>query len=129
MNIGKMEMVERRAARFALNRYHNTSSVSDMLQQLGWVSLRERRMMLRLSKGYGRPGHLDTQEPLLTTTRSPRHLNCSRYKVPFSRTLYHQMYFSRGRFAIGINYQILLCWPQLLKPSRTGRGTTERKNR
>jgi len=31
----QLEIVQRRAARFALNRYHNTSSVSSMLEQLG----------------------------------------------------------------------------------------------
>ena len=92
----RMEMVQRRAAGFALNRYHNTSSVSDIIRQLGWVSLQERRMVVRLcmfdkiQKGMV---DLRTQEPLLTTTRSSRHLNCDSYKVPFSRASYHQMPF------------------------------------
>ena len=37
--INQVEMVQRRAARYVLNRYHYTSSVSDMLSQLGWTSL------------------------------------------------------------------------------------------
>ncbi|CAC5391136.1 unnamed protein product [Mytilus coruscus] len=32
----RLEMVQRRAARYVTNRYHNTSSVSDMLNQLEW---------------------------------------------------------------------------------------------
>ena len=32
--IQQLEMVQRRAARYVLNRYHNTSSVTDMLSQL-----------------------------------------------------------------------------------------------
>ena len=36
-------MIQRRAARFVMNRYHNTSSVSSMLDILGWDSLLERR--------------------------------------------------------------------------------------
>lgn len=112
-NIDKLEMVQRRAARFALNRYHNTSSASDVLQQLVWASLQERRMVLRLCMFYKiQKGvvYLGTQEPLLTvtTTRSSTHLHCSSYKAPFSRTSYHQMFFT-----IGINYQILLYWPQV----------------
>ena len=47
-NIDKLEMVQRRAARFALNRYNNTSSVSGMLIQLGWYTLQIRRQALRL---------------------------------------------------------------------------------
>jgi hypothetical protein len=44
----KIEMVQRRAARFALNRYHNTSSVTDMLQQLNWPTLAQRRLSTRV---------------------------------------------------------------------------------
>ena len=42
-NIQKLEMVQRRAARYVMNRQRNTSSVSDMLQRLNWRSLKSRR--------------------------------------------------------------------------------------
>ena len=42
-NIGKIEMVQRRAARWALSRYHNTSSVTEMLGHLHWQTLKHRR--------------------------------------------------------------------------------------
>ena len=35
----KLEMVQRRAARFTLNRYHNTSTVTNMLSSLQWEPL------------------------------------------------------------------------------------------
>ena len=35
-NIDKIEAIQRRAAHFVLNRYHNTSSVSAMLDRLHW---------------------------------------------------------------------------------------------
>jgi hypothetical protein len=38
----KIEMVQRRAARFVTNRYHNKSSVNDMLGNLKWQTLEER---------------------------------------------------------------------------------------
>ena len=41
--IHQLDMVQRRAARFVLGRYNNTSSVTDMLQQLQWESLAQRR--------------------------------------------------------------------------------------
>ena len=44
----KVEMTQRRAARFVLRRYHNTSSVSDMISQLGWETLQMRRVKMRL---------------------------------------------------------------------------------
>ena len=48
VNINKLEAVQRRAARFTLNRYHNTSSVSAMIESLKWPSLRHRRKVSRL---------------------------------------------------------------------------------
>ena len=47
-NINKLEAVQRRAARFTLSRYHNTSSVSAMIASLKWPSLRHRRKVSRL---------------------------------------------------------------------------------
>ena len=46
--IQRLEMVQRRAARFILRRYHNTSSVSDMLDHLQWPTLAQRRCCTRL---------------------------------------------------------------------------------
>ena len=42
----KLEMVQRRSARYCTNRYHNTSSVTDMLQDLNWEMLESRRTKL-----------------------------------------------------------------------------------
>ena len=47
--IDQLEMVQRRAARWVTERYHNTSSVSDMLRSLDWRSLEQRRVDSRLS--------------------------------------------------------------------------------
>ncbi len=46
--INQIEMVQRRAARYTCKSYHNTSSVSDMLQHLQWPTLRLRRIQTRL---------------------------------------------------------------------------------
>ena len=51
-SIDKLEAVQRRAARFVLNRYHNTSSVNLMLDSLGWPSLEQRRKIPRLGVMY-----------------------------------------------------------------------------
>ena len=45
----KLEMVQRRAAGYATNRYHNTSSVTDMLQELDWECLESRRVKIQLT--------------------------------------------------------------------------------
>ena len=42
------EMVQRRSARFVTNRYKNTSSITDMLDYLGWESHETRRSKLQL---------------------------------------------------------------------------------
>ena len=39
----KVEMVQRRAAKWTLKRYHNTFSVTDMLEDLGWRTLEQKR--------------------------------------------------------------------------------------
>ena len=48
----KLEMVERRAARYCTNRYHNTSSVTDMLHDPNWETLESRRAKLQLVMMY-----------------------------------------------------------------------------
>ena len=46
----QLEIIQRRAARFVLRRYHNTSSVTNMLQQLNRESLWQRRAKRRLTR-------------------------------------------------------------------------------
>jgi len=50
--IDKVEMVQRRAARFTTNRYHNTISVSDMLADLKWDTLENRLTKQQLTMFY-----------------------------------------------------------------------------
>ena len=45
----RVEMVQRHASRWTLKRYHNTSSVTDMLDDLGWRTLEQRRANTRLA--------------------------------------------------------------------------------
>ena len=42
--IHQLEMVQRRAARYVTNRFHNTSSVNSMLTDLNWPTLQQRRL-------------------------------------------------------------------------------------
>jgi hypothetical protein len=51
-NINKLEMVQRRAACYVQNNYHNTNSVSSMIDTLGWPTLAERRLKTRLVMMY-----------------------------------------------------------------------------
>jgi hypothetical protein len=50
--INKIEMVQRRTARYVTNRYRNTSSVTSMLGDLEWDTLEIRRKKIRLTMMY-----------------------------------------------------------------------------
>ena len=52
IDIRKLESVQRRAARFVLSRQHNRSSVTAMIQRLGWRTLEDRRRDARLTMLY-----------------------------------------------------------------------------
>ena len=41
------DMIQRRAARYILHHHHSTSSVTDMLQTLGWDPYLTEKMMLK----------------------------------------------------------------------------------
>ena len=51
-NKGKLEMVQRRAARWTLNDYASTTSVTSLMAQLGWQTLEQRRSVARLCLFY-----------------------------------------------------------------------------
>ncbi len=51
-NIKKLKMVQRRTARYTLNQFRNTSSVSEMLTHLNWTSLETCRQLTRLTMMY-----------------------------------------------------------------------------
>ena len=95
-NIDKIEMLQRRAARYTLNRYHNTSSVTEMLQELNWDTLELRRKRSRLKMLYKMHNSLvdvNYHQYLIPAGRQSRHLHKYAYKVPASLTNYHQFSF------------------------------------
>ena len=51
-DINKLENIQRRSARFVKGGYRTTSSVTQMLQELGWQDLQSRRRDLRLALLY-----------------------------------------------------------------------------
>ena len=51
-DIAALEKVQRKAARFCTNNYHPTANVTEMLEDLGWHTLEQRRNMNRLSLFY-----------------------------------------------------------------------------
>jgi len=96
-NINRLEMIQRRAARYTLNRYNNTSSVTDMLQTLNWPTLESRRktqrllMMYKIHQGLVVLDNVDNR--LTPSTRVLRTTHNQSYDVPYSRANYHQYSF------------------------------------
>ena len=82
--INKLERVQRRAARFVVNDYSRHSSVSDMLNQLGWSSLETRRTANRLNTLHkARLGllSLPIDDLLQPVHRPSRHLHPNAYQL------------------------------------------------
>ena len=87
----KIEMVQRRAARFVSNDYRRTSSVTEMISTLGWDTLQKRRDLARLSMMYSIVHHLVDipVEPYLTPLTSMTRGHDSRFfKIRTSNTTY-----------------------------------------
>ena len=95
-DIEKIEMVQRRGARFVNHRYHNRSSVSDMIQSLNWNSLEHRRKQSRLILLYKiicEKIAIDPANNLQKPTRQSRTNSTLSYAVPYASTLSHQQSF------------------------------------
>ena len=92
----KIEMVQRRAARFVLNLYERTSSVGMMLEALKWQTLEERRKIARLAMFYKiHHGLVAVDMPFVSKNLSApsRTENSLAYRYPSSSRKYHQMSF------------------------------------
>ena len=87
----KIERVQRAAARYVLNDYSSTSSVTEMLHILNWQTLENRRIQNSLIMFYKIQNQLvNVDHHHLTETRNLR------FFVPYSRTKYHMnSYFPR----------------------------------
>ena len=93
-DIHKLEMVQRKSARFVYNNYNSTDSVTSMLQSLQWPTLEVRRKFLKLIlmfKILKDQIHIPTYnfQPVITHTRGYQyhyaHLqcNCQAYRSSF----------------------------------------------
>lgn len=97
-DINKLEAVQRRAARWVVNRHRQTSSVEDMLNHLCWSSLQERRRRARLIMMYKYVNKLviinTRSEPVATPLkRTTRLTHPLMFHLPACRTLYRQKSF------------------------------------
>jgi hypothetical protein len=82
-------MVQRRAARYVKKGYHNTSSVTEMLQQLQWTSLEARRRQARLVLLFKISNNLvkiDPTSKLIPPKRLSRNMHDRSFQIPASST-------------------------------------------
>lgn len=94
----KIEMVQRRAARYVLNRYHNTSHVSNMLDELDWPTLQDRRRNLRLTMLYKIRNNLVATtgaDQLTPLAHSSRHHNSCAYEIHSGPQYYTHSFYQR----------------------------------
>ena len=94
----KLEKIQRRAARFTLNKYQRTSSVGAMLQQLAWPTLAERRRAARLNMMFKMQNNLvatDTTHYLTSKNHQAptRTENTQAFVIPHSSKEYHKSSF------------------------------------
>ena len=95
--IQKIEMVQRRAARYVTNRYHNTSSVTSMLDHLEWEIVESRRTKNQLIMFFKIVHDLvdipadKYQTPASTRTRSRHSLKYR--QIPTSSDYYKRSFF------------------------------------
>ncbi len=95
-NIGKIERVQRRSARFVCNNYGRTSSVSEMLTSLEWPLLEQRRAEARLSMFHRMVNDgVDIDQSVLMTaaTRNSRRGHQMRYIRHHTRKDCHKYSF------------------------------------
>ena len=94
-NVNKLEAVQRRAARAVLKDYSRTSSVTSMLQQLGWSTLQERRAKARVIFFYKVVNGLVAVplEPYLSVNKRDTRGHGMKFYVPTTRTVVYQNSF------------------------------------
>ena len=88
-DIHRLEMVQRRAARYVTNRYHSTSSVSSMIEQLEWTTLQERRKHSRLLMMYQLKNNIvrvDASSKLIPNEQPSRNNNEQALRIPSCKT-------------------------------------------
>ena len=99
-NTQQLEAVQRRSARFVTGDYKTTSSTSQMITNLGWSSLQQRRIEARLVMMY-RITHdlVDIPAAQYLHPATVMHIrgHSQRYMLPFCRTdVYRHSFFPAG---------------------------------
>ena len=88
-----LEKVQRRAARWVVNRHRQTSSVGDMLFQLSWTPLEERRKRSRLTTMHKyHHGDLIIDSAQSPTLQTPKHNTRSSHEQQYCTDTWYRDY-------------------------------------
>ena len=97
--ITKLEAVQRRSASWATRDYQRTSSVTQMIKNLNWRTLEQRRIDSRLTLMYKITYDLvaiPAADYLILNTRQPRHNHLQAYRqIPTLKDYYKYTFFPR----------------------------------
>ena len=119
-NILKLEMIQRRAARWVKNNYSPYDSVTSMLDNLGWRSLENRRIDSRLIMFYKIIyGHVAIQIPTYfeKPQRLTRHMHPLSFRQIHTRTTYYiSSHFIQLQLFFGTGSPRNLCLGLILTP-------------
>ena len=122
--IQKIEMIQRRAARYVSNRFRNTNSVSSMLDALQWEPLESRRTKIQLTllfKIINDLVDIRADDYLTSTTGRTRQSHSKKYRQISTRTdSYINLAFSPAPSQFGFPSQHQLLRPLLWYLSRRG---------
>ncbi|XP_071145213.1 uncharacterized protein [Mytilus edulis] len=94
----RLEMVQRRAARYVSNKHHNHSSVNLMLQHLKWTSLEQRRKEARLTMLFKIENNkvaISKEGRLIPLKRLSRNMHDKSFQVPAASCDYRKHSFFR----------------------------------
>ena len=100
-DVSTLEKVQRKAARFCLQNYNRTASVSDMIAKLEWDTLEKRRKKNRLTLMYKLSHYLvdiNPEEYLIPNTESrTRNSHSFKYRIPkVSKDVFKYSFFPRS---------------------------------
>jgi hypothetical protein len=117
-HIDKIESVQRRAARYVTKGYHNTSSVTSMLNHLYWNTLENRKKNInRVTMLYKITHNLVAIDPNLYLVKQPimhtRNSNILQYQLFNTRTNYFRYSFSHTQLYYGMLCHMQHSWHPL----------------
>ena len=94
--INKLEMVQQRAARYVTYRYHNTSSVTSMLDQLEWEARRTKCQLTMLFKIINDLVDIPQEEYLIPASKRTRTRHSHKFRqIPASSDYYLNSFFPK----------------------------------